>query len=94
MASFEELAPVLQASVVRAKAAQRGWDGDSLVTAREVGVLLGISPATWRAYVSRGRAPEADDTEPGRPVGSRVHRWRVSTVEAYVRGKRRRTWKM
>lgn len=55
---------------------------DPLVSAKEAAELLGIKPATWRSYVSRGQAPPPDepDDEPGKPACHRFPRWRRSTV--------------
>lgn len=33
-------------------------NGQALITAKECATIAAIAPATWRAYVSRGRAPK------------------------------------
>lgn len=52
---------------------------DPLVSGAEAAALAGVKPATWRGYVARGVAPEAE--EPGR--------WRSSVVRAWARLQRR-----
>lgn len=50
---------------------------DRLTTA-QVCTLLGIKPATWRAYVSRGQAPKADGQ-----FDARTPYWERKTIEAW-----------
>ena len=67
---------------------------DPLLTTREIADRLGIQPTTWRSMVSLGHAPPADVPELERPPGSRLPRWRWSTVEAWRKtrpGQGRRT---
>lgn len=67
-----------------------GWSvADPLWSAREVAEYLGIGVSTWRAYLSRGRAPQADDRDEDRPAGSRIPRWRMSTVIAFKAAQKR-----
>ncbi len=49
-----------------------------MLSVHEVAERLGISDPTWRAYVSRGQAPQPD----GR-IGSTPY-WLTSTIDAYV----------
>ncbi|MDK1476833.1 helix-turn-helix domain-containing protein [Streptomyces sp. 549] len=49
-------------------------DPDTLLTAEQAADLLGIQPATLRAYASRGQAPE------GRKVGN-GRRWTLREIE-------------
>lgn len=51
---------------------------DDQLTVREVAELLGIAPVTFRAYVSRGRAPKADGQFDGR-----TPYWLRSTIESW-----------
>lgn len=55
---------------------------DELTTAA-VADLLGIEPATWRAYVARGQAPGPDGRH-----DARTPYWRRETVEAWQAGRR------
>jgi predicted DNA-binding transcriptional regulator AlpA len=50
---------------------------DRLTTAA-VAALLGIAPATWRAYVSRGQAPPPDGH-----IDKRTPYWLASTIEKW-----------
>lgn len=52
------------------------------MTTAEVADLLGIAPATWRAYVSRGQAPPPDGRH-----DARTPYWRRDTVEAWKASK-------
>lgn len=55
------------------------WGGQAppvRLMAAEVADYLGVEPSTWRAYVSRGQAPEADG-----PAGAD---WLVSTIDQFV----------
>jgi hypothetical protein len=45
--------------------------------------IAGITPATWRSYVSRGEAPPPD----GREAISGTPWWRVSTIERWMRSR-------
>lgn len=68
--------------------------GDRLLTAREVGALVGLKAGTWRSYVSKGYAPQPDDRDEGRPVTMRMPRWSVRTIAEWRRsrpGQGRRT---
>ncbi len=56
---------------------------DSLLTGPQVAGRLGISPGTWRGYVSRGRAPAPDDPDVGRPPNRRQPRWKTSTIDTW-----------
>jgi len=87
---IDRLREVLAASVERARAEQDA--ADPLLSARELCERLGIARSTWRAYVSRHEAPPADDADLDRPEGSRIPRWRRSTVDAW-KASRKRVWK-
>lgn len=63
-------------------------DTDRLLTSADVAALLGIARSTWSAYVSRGQAPPADDPELDRPEGSRLPRWKLSTVQDWRRARK------
>lgn len=69
-------------------------DGEQLLTVRELTRLLGIQPATWRKYVSRGQAPKPDFPDLGTPVNIRAPRWRLDTVRDYYQGRKRKAWKL
>lgn len=57
--------------------AERGIDwGDPGLTVEETATRVGVTPATWRAYVSRHQAPGPD------LPGSRP-RWRAATIDAH-----------
>lgn len=56
---------------------------DSLLTGPEAAQRAGITPATWRGYVSRGYAPKPDDPDDGRPANRRSPRWLTSTVDHF-----------
>lgn len=59
-----------------------------LYTAREIEALTGVTAATIRADITRGRWPAPDDT------AQRAHRWYGTTVTAALtarRGYRRST---
>ncbi len=57
---------------------------DDLLTGPQVAALLGIADVTWRAYVSRGQAPPADDPDEGNPnPNRRSPRWQRSTIETW-----------
>lgn len=71
-------------------------DPNRLLTGAEVAALVHCSPATWRNYVMRGYAPEADEPGTG-PVNRRLPQWRLSTIEQWLRtrpGKGNRTSKL
>jgi hypothetical protein len=55
----------------------------------------GVQPGTWRAYVSRGQAPQPDDPDdddPTRPANHRRPRWRPETLDNFAwPGQGRRT---
>lgn len=53
-----------------------------LYTAREIAELAGISAATIRADVSKGRWPAPDDTE------GPANRWTGATITAALKGRR------
>lgn len=56
-------------------------DPNRLLYTDEVCRLIdGMTPNTWRSYVSRGYAPAPDDPDLGRPVNRRTPRWKLSTV--------------
>ena len=55
----------------------------SLLTIGEVAALLKIEPVTWRAYVSRGRAPAADGRLGATPY------WKLETVTAWAESRPR-----
>lgn len=86
---LDRLTEALRASVDRARAEQRADGGDRLMSSREVCTFLGIERSTWRAYQSRGRAPLPDDRDELRPEGSRIPRWRMSTVLGWQRSRKR-----
>jgi hypothetical protein len=52
----------------------------------EAAALARVKPATWRAYVARGQAPQRDgrDPETGRPY------WFRGTIQQYLAGRTRR----
>jgi hypothetical protein len=57
-------------------------DDDPLIGYREMAERAGIRPSTLRTYRSQGRLPPPDDDSvPDRP------RWRVSTFEAWMKGR-------
>lgn len=68
---------------------------DPLLTVAEVAALIGWTTGAWRAEVSTGRAPAADDPDADRPANRRMPRWRRSTVIEWKRKRpgrgRRRT---
>jgi hypothetical protein len=67
---------------------------DDLLTGPQIAALLGVGPATWRGYVSRGQAPAADDPDDGNPNEWRRNpRWRRSTVEAWRKARRGQEWR-
>jgi hypothetical protein len=71
----------------------RKLSADVLLTGPEAAARIGLEPATWRSYVSKGYAPAADDPDAGRPVNRRSPRWLTSTVDDFAanrigRGKR------
>lgn len=59
-------------------------NADKLLTGPEAAARLGLTPATWRGYVSKGYAPKPDDADEGRPVNRRAPRWRVSTIDEFA----------
>jgi hypothetical protein len=68
-------------------------DDPTLTVAESVAWLkehgLTIREDTWRGYVSRGRAPSADEPGEG-PVNRRQPKWRESTLRAYLARKNER----
>lgn len=73
---------VVRANFVRT--VERRGDPDDLLTVAEIAEYTGLSPATIRADISRGRIKrEPDDNEHG------VKRWRRATVDAAMAGRRR-----
>jgi hypothetical protein len=48
------------------------------LTVAEAAELVGVAPATWRAYVARGRAPKPDGRH-----DKRTPYWFRSTVEGW-----------
>lgn len=84
---IDRLTEVLRAS--REHESRTRQVDDPLWSAREVAAYLGIGVSTWRAYLSRGRAPQADDRDEDRPAGSRIPRWRMSTVVAFKAAQKR-----
>lgn len=57
--------------------------GDEWLYASDVARLLNINAGTWRTYVSRGQAPQADDPDLDRPAGRRSPRWKRTTIDAW-----------
>ncbi len=54
---------------------------DRLLTTKEVAMLVGVEPSSWRSMVSRGLAPRPDDAgDESVPRNRRNPRWKVSTV--------------
>lgn len=51
------------------------------ITAKQAAEMVGVKPATWRAYVNRGQAPGPDGREDlsGHPY------WFESTVAQYAK---------
>lgn len=67
---------------------------DDLLTGPQIAALLGIGDATWRAYVSRGQAPAADDPDADNPNPYRRNpRWQRATVDAWRQARRGQAWK-
>lgn len=67
---------------------------DDLLTGPQVAALLGIKPATWRAYVQRGQGPRPDDPDADNPSANRrAPRWRQSTVNAWQESRRGQAWR-
>jgi hypothetical protein len=63
-------------------------DSDPWLTSAGAAEVMGWSgAAVWRAEVSKGRAPVADDPDLDRPPAWRMPRWRRSTVEAFKVGR-------
>lgn len=56
---------------------------EELLTVADVAQLLEIEPVTWRAYVSRGRAPAADGHLGATPY------WRRETVDRWAEARPR-----
>jgi predicted DNA-binding transcriptional regulator AlpA len=56
---------------------------DPLLTGPQVAARVGLAPATWRGYVSRGHAPAPDDPDDDRPPNRRQPRWRQSTIDRW-----------
>lgn len=54
-------------------------------TARSAAAYIGVEPGTWRAYVSRGRAPKADGHH-----DARTPYWLKATLDGYLEERRRR----
>lgn len=60
---------------------------DDWWTAEDCACFLGISPATWRAYVARGQAPQ-----PARRFG-RTNVWRPPVVREWNASRRGQGWR-
>jgi hypothetical protein len=62
---------------------------DQLLTVAQAAARAGMTPGAWRALVSSGHVPPADDPgDMAAPANRRSPKWKVSTVDAY-RGSRR-----
>ncbi len=59
-------------------------DPDPLLTGPQAAARCGIAPVTWRGYVKKGYAPQADDPDDNRPPSRRSPRWRTSTVDRFA----------
>ena len=49
------------------------------LTTAQVAQEVGIRPATWRAYVARGQAPEADGQ-----LDARTPYWLRATIDKWI----------
>lgn len=57
---------------------------DPLLTGPQAAHRIGIDPATWRSYVSKGYAPNADYADENAPPNRANPRWLTSTVDLYI----------
>jgi hypothetical protein len=65
-----------------------------LLTVAEAAARAGMTPGAWRALVSSGHVPPADDPgDVAAPVNRRSPKWRASTVDAYRKSRRVRRGK-
>lgn len=70
-------------------------DTDPLLTIADIVKQFDkMAEATWRSYVSRGRAPQPDDPDDanGRPANRRTPRWRQSTIDRWKNTRRGQDW--
>ncbi|WP_280246720.1 hypothetical protein [Nocardia abscessus] len=79
-----EVEQVVRAHFVRAATPASEGGPDDLLTVAQIAEYTGLAEATVRADISRGRINrQADDDSEG------VKRWRRSTIDAAMRGRRR-----
>lgn len=63
---------------------------DEMLTVAQIAEMSGIDPRDWRARVSRGRAPAADDPDLGRDPRRRQPRWKYRTWKNWEDNRERR----
>lgn len=72
--SPENAPDVIAEAMIERASALEGWEGERLTTS-QAARLIGVKPATFRSYVTRGLAPKADGH-----VDARTPYWLRSTI--------------